>query len=40
LAYGLFRDHAELRGGHLIIGDKPGFGLEVDWGFVDKYRSR
>jgi D-galactarolactone cycloisomerase len=38
LAYGLFRDHPELRDGHLIVGDKPGFGLEVDWGFVDKYR--
>ena len=38
LAHGLFRDHPELRDGHLIIADKPGFGLEVDWGFVDRYR--
>ena len=40
LAYGLFREHPELRDGHLLIGDKPGFGLEVDWAFVDKYRVR
>jgi L-alanine-DL-glutamate epimerase-like enolase superfamily enzyme len=26
--------------GHLIVADKPGFGLEVDWGFVDRYRVR
>jgi len=38
LAYRLFREHPELHDGHLIIGAKPGFGLEVDWGFVDKYR--
>jgi L-alanine-DL-glutamate epimerase-like enolase superfamily enzyme len=38
LAYGLFHEHPELRGGHLIIADKAGFGLEVDWGFVNKYR--
>ena len=38
LAYGLFRDNPQLRDGHLIIDDKPGFGLEVDWGFVERYR--
>ena len=40
LAYGLFREHPELRDGHLIIGDRPGFGLDIDWAFVDKYRVR
>src|SRR5262245_27416371 len=38
LAYGLFHEHPELCDGHLLIGDKPGFGIEVDWSFVDKYR--
>jgi L-alanine-DL-glutamate epimerase-like enolase superfamily enzyme len=37
LAYGLFREHPELRDGHLIIGDKPGFGLDPDWAFIKKY---
>ena len=40
LAYGLFRDHPELRDGHLIIADKPGFGLDIDWAFVDRYLSQ
>jgi D-galactarolactone cycloisomerase len=40
LAYGLFREHPELRDGHLIIGDSPGFGLDIDWAFVDRYRVR
>jgi D-galactarolactone cycloisomerase len=26
LAYGLFREHSQLRDGHLMIADKPGFG--------------
>lgn len=38
LAYGLFQKHPHLRDGYLHIGDEPGFGLEVDWAFVDKYR--
>src|SRR5271154_3097980 len=29
LGYGLFKDHPMLRDGHLHLGDKPGFGLEV-----------
>jgi D-galactarolactone cycloisomerase len=40
LAHGLFRDHPHLRNGHLTIADKPGFGLDVDWDFVEKYRVR
>jgi len=38
LGYGLFHKHPELRDGHL--GDRPGFGIEVDWAFVDRYRLR
>ncbi len=38
LAYGLFHRRPELHDGYLHIGDEPGFGLEVDWAFVDKYR--
>jgi L-alanine-DL-glutamate epimerase-like enolase superfamily enzyme len=37
LAYGLFREHPELRDGHLHIGDQPGFGIEPDWAFVERY---
>jgi L-alanine-DL-glutamate epimerase-like enolase superfamily enzyme len=37
LHYGLFKEHPHLHDGHLIIVDKPGFGLEIDWDFVVKY---
>jgi L-alanine-DL-glutamate epimerase-like enolase superfamily enzyme len=37
-SYGLFREHPTLRDGHLRLGEKLGFGLEVDWAFVDRYR--
>src|SRR5216683_1889584 len=38
LAYGLFREHPELRDGQIHIGDRPGFGLDPDWAFVERYR--
>jgi D-galactarolactone cycloisomerase len=40
LHFGLFRDHPHLDDGRLILGDKPGFGLDVDWDFVEKYAAR
>jgi L-alanine-DL-glutamate epimerase-like enolase superfamily enzyme len=40
LAHGIFREHPELRDGHLHLNDRPGFGLEVDWAFVDRNRLR
>jgi D-galactarolactone cycloisomerase len=40
LHFGLFQDHPHLHDGHLILGDKPGFGLEVDWDFVAKYAAQ
>lgn len=39
LAHGLFREHPELRDGHILIGDRPGFGLDPDWAFVERYRA-
>jgi L-alanine-DL-glutamate epimerase-like enolase superfamily enzyme len=37
LHFGLFRDHPHLHDGRLVLGDKPGFGLDVDWDFVAKH---
>ena len=37
---GLFHDHPVFRDGYLYLSDKPGFGLDPDWGFVEKYRVR
>jgi L-alanine-DL-glutamate epimerase-like enolase superfamily enzyme len=39
LAHGLFREYPELRDGLLHIGDQPGFGIEPDWAFVERYRA-
>jgi len=38
LSFGLFEEHPELRDGHLDFSDKPGFGIEPDWRFVEHYR--
>jgi L-alanine-DL-glutamate epimerase-like enolase superfamily enzyme len=40
LAHGLFHDPPKLREGYLVIADRPGFGLEIDWAFVEKFRVR
>jgi L-alanine-DL-glutamate epimerase-like enolase superfamily enzyme len=37
LHYGLFQEHPRLHDGRLVISDKPGFGLEIDWDFVAKH---
>lgn len=34
----LFTHRAELRGGFLHLSDKPGFGFDIDWKTVDRYR--
>ncbi|HVC55628.1 MAG TPA: mandelate racemase/muconate lactonizing enzyme family protein [Stellaceae bacterium] len=39
LGHGLFHEHPELRDGHLHIGDRPGFGLDPDWAFVERHRA-
>jgi D-galactarolactone cycloisomerase len=39
LHFGIFREHPELHDGRLIIGDRPGFGLDPDWGFIERYRA-
>jgi len=40
LHYGLFREHPHLRDGKLVVSDKPGFGLEIDWDFAAKYAAK
>jgi D-galactarolactone cycloisomerase len=39
LAHGLFHEHPELRDGMLHIGERPGFGLDPDWDFVERYKA-
>jgi len=34
LHFGLFTEHPHLHDGKLVLGDKPGFGFEIDWDFV------
>jgi L-alanine-DL-glutamate epimerase-like enolase superfamily enzyme len=40
LHFGLFRDHPHLKNGRLVISDKPGFGFEIDWDFVEKHAAK
>jgi L-alanine-DL-glutamate epimerase-like enolase superfamily enzyme len=39
LAHELYRSHAQVRDSHLHLEDKPGFGIEIDWAFVDRHRA-
>lgn len=35
----LFTERAQVRGGHVHLNDKPGFGIEIDWEFVKRHRA-
>ena len=38
LRHHLFSCDTEMRDGYIHLGDKPGFGIEIDWGAVERYR--
>lgn len=37
--FGMFTERAQVRDGYVHLHDKPGFGIEIDWGYVKRYRS-
>ncbi|HXF65770.1 MAG TPA: mandelate racemase/muconate lactonizing enzyme family protein, partial [Burkholderiales bacterium] len=39
LWFGIFTERAEVRGGFVHLTDKPGFGLGIDWEFVERHRA-
>jgi D-galactarolactone cycloisomerase len=39
LWFGLFKERAEVRGSHVHLSEKPGFGIEIDWAFAKKHRA-
>jgi len=39
LWFGLFTERAQVRDGHVYLNDKPGFGVEIDWSYVEKHRA-
>jgi D-galactarolactone cycloisomerase len=39
LPHHVFRDRVTFRDGHIHLADKPGFGLEIDWEAVERYRA-
>jgi L-alanine-DL-glutamate epimerase-like enolase superfamily enzyme len=36
----VYMNHIEMRDGYIEIDDKPGFGIEIDWKAVDRYRAK
>ena len=39
VSHNLYTEHVETRDSHVHLNDKPGFGFEVDWKFVEKHRA-
>jgi D-galactarolactone cycloisomerase len=39
LWFELFTERAQVRGGQVHMNDRPGFGFEIDWKTVEKYRA-
>lgn len=38
LAHELYTERAQFRDGHIHLSDRPGFGLEINWAAVDRYK--
>ncbi len=36
---GLFRERAQVRNSYVHLNERPGFGIEIDWDFVEKHRA-
>ena len=36
---GMYRERAEIKNGQVHLTDAPGFGIEIDWKFVEKHRA-
>jgi L-alanine-DL-glutamate epimerase-like enolase superfamily enzyme len=39
VSFGLYRERVQVRDSHVHLNDKPGFGVEIDWEFVKRYRA-
>jgi len=39
LWYGIYTRRPEIRNSHVYLDDSPGFGIEIDWDFVSRYRA-
>jgi L-alanine-DL-glutamate epimerase-like enolase superfamily enzyme len=37
--FGLFADRAQIRDSYVQLNDRPGFGIEIDWQFVEAHRA-
>jgi L-alanine-DL-glutamate epimerase-like enolase superfamily enzyme len=37
--FGLFKERAEIRDSHVYLSDLPGFGIDIDWSFVEAHRA-
>jgi len=35
----MYLDRARIENSHVHLNDKPGFGVEIDWGFVAKHKA-
>jgi D-galactarolactone cycloisomerase len=39
VSHGLYRERAQVKESYLHLNDRPGFGVEIDWSFVEKHRA-
>jgi L-alanine-DL-glutamate epimerase-like enolase superfamily enzyme len=34
---GMYQDRAQVKDSYVHMNDKPGFGIEIDWKFVEQH---
>ena len=40
LGLGIYKNGPQVKDGEVHITDAPGFGMEIDWDFVNQYRAK
>jgi L-alanine-DL-glutamate epimerase-like enolase superfamily enzyme len=34
----MYRERAQIKDGYTYLNDKPGFGIEIDWMFIENHK--
>jgi L-alanine-DL-glutamate epimerase-like enolase superfamily enzyme len=37
--HGIYKDRAEIRDSYVYMNERPGFGYEIDWDYVEKHKA-
>jgi L-alanine-DL-glutamate epimerase-like enolase superfamily enzyme len=39
LWHGMYLERAQIKDSYVVLNDKPGFGIEIDWKFIARHKA-